>query len=181
MYAVMENEIVLEAIKNGPITAGSPSYPNLLDRILLSMNDMGALPLIGSSLEDGPADKASIPIYILLSLAVAAKIRFKSIRKWTTGLPEPPKSFIMLLKIFLLTTSTGDGSDYHRGKIPLLARIVAMANPCEVVKNGRQYKEPMNREEIKQELKKMCGKSVLSGTCGYLFINFRRVLMFLHL
>lgn len=73
MHAVIDNERVLAAIKNGTITAGAASYPNLVDRSLLSMNDMDVLPLIGSSLEDRRTGSVSILIHILLSLAVAAK------------------------------------------------------------------------------------------------------------
>lgn len=78
MYAVKDNESVLEAIKNGTITAGAASYPNLVDRILLSMNNIGVLPLMGNSLEERRADNARVPLHILLSLAVAAKMKLKT-------------------------------------------------------------------------------------------------------
>ncbi len=61
MYAVMDNERVSKAIKNCTIPAGTSSYPNLMNRILLSMNVRDVLPLIGNSLEHRPAKNASIP------------------------------------------------------------------------------------------------------------------------
>lgn len=55
-----------------------------------------------------------------------------------------------------------DGKGYPRGlsgeKIPLLARIAAIADAYEVMRNGRPYKEAMPLSEIKQEFR------VCSGT-----------------
>ncbi len=49
-----------------------------------------------------------------------------------------------------------DGSGYPRGLkgegIPLLARITAVADACEVMMNGRPYKKAMTLQEIKHEL-----------------------------
>jgi diguanylate cyclase (GGDEF)-like protein/PAS domain S-box-containing protein len=54
-----------------------------------------------------------------------------------------------------------DGSGYPRGlkgeKIPLLSRIAAVADAYEVMKNGRPYKNPMNRDKILQEFKHASG------------------------
>jgi HD-GYP domain-containing protein (c-di-GMP phosphodiesterase class II) len=50
-----------------------------------------------------------------------------------------------------------DGSGYPRGlkgkEIPLLARIVAIADAYEVMSNGRPYKRPLSKEEIIAEYK----------------------------
>jgi len=54
-----------------------------------------------------------------------------------------------------------DGSGYPRGlkreDIPLLARIVAIADAYEVMSNGRPYKLPLSKEEIITEYKSCSG------------------------
>jgi len=54
-----------------------------------------------------------------------------------------------------------DGTGYPNGlkeeKIPLLARITAVADAYEVMANGRPYKEPMTKEEIVKEFKRCAG------------------------
>jgi len=54
-----------------------------------------------------------------------------------------------------------DGSGYPRGlkkeEIPLLARIVALADAYEVMRYGRPYKKAMSQEEIIAELKRSAG------------------------
>ncbi|UMZ73749.1 diguanylate cyclase domain-containing protein [Natranaerofaba carboxydovora] len=55
-----------------------------------------------------------------------------------------------------------DGSGYPRGlkgeKIPILARIVAIADAYEVMSSGRPYKESLSREEIIDEFKRCSAK-----------------------
>lgn len=55
-----------------------------------------------------------------------------------------------------------DGGGYPQGlrgeEIPLLARIVAVADAYEVMANGRPYKEPLSREQIIEEFKKHSGR-----------------------
>lgn len=54
-----------------------------------------------------------------------------------------------------------DGTGYPRGlkekEIPLLARIVAIADAYEVMSNGRPYKRPFSKEEIIAEYKNCSG------------------------
>ena len=54
-----------------------------------------------------------------------------------------------------------DGSGYPRGlrgaDIPLLARITAVADAYEVMKNGRPYKGPMSLQQIVEEFKQGAG------------------------
>jgi len=54
-----------------------------------------------------------------------------------------------------------NGSGYPRGlkkeEIPLLARIVALADAYEVMRHGRPYKKAMSQEEIIAELKRSAG------------------------
>jgi len=55
-----------------------------------------------------------------------------------------------------------DGGGYPRGlqgkKIPLLARIIALADAYEVMSNGRPYKQGMSHDQILEEYKKNAGK-----------------------
>ena len=55
-----------------------------------------------------------------------------------------------------------DGSGYPQGLkgrlIPLLARITAIAEACEVMINGRPYKKALPKEEVIAELKQCSGK-----------------------
>ncbi len=54
-----------------------------------------------------------------------------------------------------------DGNGYPRGLknigIPLLARIVAIVDAYEIMKNGRPYKTPMAEDEIIAEFKRCSG------------------------
>jgi len=45
----------------------------------------------------------------------------------------------------------------EKNRIPLLARIVAIANAYEIMRNGRIYKQPMTQEEIITEFKRCSG------------------------
>ncbi len=55
-----------------------------------------------------------------------------------------------------------DGKGYPRGLrgegIPFLARIMAIIDAYEAMRNGRAYKKPLSREEILAELRKNAGK-----------------------
>jgi response regulator RpfG family c-di-GMP phosphodiesterase len=55
-----------------------------------------------------------------------------------------------------------DGTGYPNGlmgtDIPLLARITALADAYEIMKNGRPYKKPMTNEEIRLEIQRCSGK-----------------------
>ncbi len=54
-----------------------------------------------------------------------------------------------------------DGKGYPRGiggkQIPLLARIVAIADAYEVMANGRPYKTPLSHNQVKEEFKRCAG------------------------
>jgi len=54
-----------------------------------------------------------------------------------------------------------DGSGYPRGlkgmEIPLLSRILTVADACEVMESGRPYRRKMNKEEIVAEFKRCSG------------------------
>lgn len=54
-----------------------------------------------------------------------------------------------------------DGTGYPQGlegeEIPLLARITALVDACEVMRSGRPYKKALSKSEIKAEIKRCSG------------------------
>ncbi|CRF28895.1 Transposase [Mycobacterium tuberculosis] len=73
-----EKDIVLKAILQGEVDAASASYSNLIDDIILTMNQHGLLSQLDKAFIDNRDDNASIPQHLLLSLAVAAKMKLKT-------------------------------------------------------------------------------------------------------
>ena len=71
------------------------------------------------------------------------------------------EDFAYIAKDILSHHEWWDGSGYPRGlkknDIPLLARITAIADAYEVMKNGRPYKPAMAAEEIYSEFKNYAG------------------------
>ena len=67
-----------------------------------------------------------------------------------------------------------DGSGYPRGlkgeEIPLLSRILAIADAYEVMSSGRPYKKQLSRSEIKSELRRCSGTQFDPGLAG-LFLS----------
>jgi len=70
-----------------------------------------------------------------------------------------------------------DGSGYPRGisgeKIPLLARITAIADAYEVMKNGRPYKKAMTQKEINAEFKR-CSGTYFDPALVKVFLSIRK-------
>ena len=73
-----DNEKVLKAIQTGHIDAADISFPNLIDTIILSMKQHDILSSLADAIEDKRAENLHIPFYILLVLAVAAKLKLKT-------------------------------------------------------------------------------------------------------
>jgi len=69
---------VLEAIKAGKIDAADVSFPNLIDAIVLEMKKSGNLDLLEASFEDKRRDNQTIPFYLILTLAITAKMKIKT-------------------------------------------------------------------------------------------------------
>lgn len=69
---------VLEAIKAGKIDAADVSFPNLIDAIVLEMKKSGNLDLLEGSFEDKRRDNQTIPFYLILTLAITAKMKIKT-------------------------------------------------------------------------------------------------------
>ena len=69
---------VLEAIKAGKIDAADVSFPNLIDAIILEMKESGNLKLLESSFEDKRRDNQTIQFYLILTLAITAKMKIKT-------------------------------------------------------------------------------------------------------
>ncbi len=71
-------------------------------------------------------------------------------------------SFAHIADAILAHHEKWDGSGYPYGlkgnNIPLLSRILAAADACEVMSSGRPYKKKMSRKDIAAELEKESGK-----------------------
>lgn len=78
MMVVSENkEAVLDSLQSGSIDYGALSDPNLIDKILQHMKEMGLLDELEDIFPDRRAKNQSIPLSLLLALAIAAKMKRK--------------------------------------------------------------------------------------------------------
>lgn len=77
-FCKRDNEKVINAIKEGTIDAADVGFANLIDTIILKMKNEGLV----EKLEDAFADKRDknthIPLYIILILSIAAKMKLKT-------------------------------------------------------------------------------------------------------
>lgn len=73
-----DKEKVLEAIRQGKIDAADLSYPNLIDAIILKMKQEGLLELLDVAFSDKRADNLNIPLYLILTLAITAKMKIRT-------------------------------------------------------------------------------------------------------
>ena len=69
-----EKEKVYDAIRSGSIDAAQLSFPNLMDDIVLAMKRHGLLTPLADALEDKRKDNRHIPLDILLTLSMTAKL-----------------------------------------------------------------------------------------------------------
>lgn len=73
-----DKEKVYQAIRSGNIDAADMAFPNLIDDIVLTMKKHGLLDMLSKALPDKRRDNHHIPLDILLSLAVTAKLEIKT-------------------------------------------------------------------------------------------------------
>lgn len=73
-----DKQRVLDAIKNGNIDSADLAFPNLIDTIISHMGNIGITEPLALCIDDRRADNHHIPFYILLLLAVAAKLKQKT-------------------------------------------------------------------------------------------------------
>ena len=73
-----DKEKVYQAIRSGNIDAADMTFPNLIDDIVLTMKKHGLLDMLSKALPDKRRDNRHIPLDILLSLAVTAKLKIKT-------------------------------------------------------------------------------------------------------
>lgn len=73
-----EKEKVYDAIRSGSIDAAQLSFPNLMDDIVLAMKRHGLLTPLADALEDKRKDNRHIPLDILLTLSMTAKLKRKT-------------------------------------------------------------------------------------------------------
>lgn len=78
LFSKKDNEKVLNAIKEGKIDAADISFPNLIDTIVLKMKNLGLLTKLTKAFDDKRRSNSSIPLDILLSLAITAKMKLKT-------------------------------------------------------------------------------------------------------
>lgn len=74
----MDQEKVLEALRQGQIDAADISFPNLIDEMVLKMKQMGLLQDLAECIPDKRASNKNIPLEIILTLAVAAKMKIRT-------------------------------------------------------------------------------------------------------
>jgi len=73
-----DTEKVLEAIRKGTIDAADVSFPNLIDAMILKMKQEGILELLEMAFSDKRSDNKNIPFHLILTLAIAAKMKIKT-------------------------------------------------------------------------------------------------------
>ena len=78
VISTQDKNRVLEEIKKGTIDAADVSFPNLIDEIILKMKNLGVLDLLKNSFTDKRASNSNIPLHLLLTLAITAKMKLKT-------------------------------------------------------------------------------------------------------
>ena len=73
-----DKEKVLEAIYSGKIDTAELALPALADSIVLAMKQQGFLEPLNDAFKDKRSDNMHIPSYILLTLAITAKLKQKT-------------------------------------------------------------------------------------------------------
>lgn len=69
---------VLSAIKEGKIDAADVSFPNFIDAIILKMKNIGIIGKLAKSFEDKRKQNKHMPLDILITLAITAKMKLKT-------------------------------------------------------------------------------------------------------
>lgn len=77
-FSKKDNERVLNAIKEGNIDAADISFPNLIDTIMIKMKNIGLLAKLPRAFKEKRGANSSIPLDIILSLAITAKMKLKT-------------------------------------------------------------------------------------------------------
>ena len=85
-----DKEKVLEAIRLGKIDTAELALPALADSIVLTMKQHGFIEPLNKVFEDKRSDNLHIPLNILLTLAITAKLKQK------TSLTDVPFATIQL-------------------------------------------------------------------------------------
>jgi len=71
----LEEKSILGKIRNGEIDAAMLSTTSLVDDIILTMHEKEILPCLKDGFLDKRADNTTIPFYLVMALAIAAKMR----------------------------------------------------------------------------------------------------------
>jgi len=131
------------------------------EKVGLSDTELSRLKLLTTLHDIG---KINIPEDILVKKGPLDEKEWKLIKKHPeTGyrIARATEEFAHVAEDILCHHERWDGTGYPQGlketEIPLLARIVSIADAYEVMSNGRPYKEPLSREEIIAEIKRCAG------------------------
>lgn len=77
-FSKKDNEKVLTSINEGNIDVADISFPNLIDTIILKMKNLGLLTKLTKAFKEKRGANSSIPLDIILSLAITAKMKLKT-------------------------------------------------------------------------------------------------------
>ncbi len=130
-------------------------------KLSLAQSELDRLSLLAMLHDIG---KVNIPKEILTKTSSLTSRQWKTLKEhpltgYRIALAIPEFSY--LAEDILSHHERWDGLGYPQGlkgkKIPLLARIVAIADAYEVMTNGRIYKKPLTKSEAIAELKKHAG------------------------
>ncbi|RQD73543.1 MAG: diguanylate cyclase [Candidatus Syntrophonatronum acetioxidans] len=131
------------------------------ERIGLSPSELNRLKLVITLHDIG---KTNIPEEILTREGPLTEEEWEIMKKHPeTGfkIARATEEFSHVAKEIMAHHERWDGTGYPRGlkgeDIPLLARIIAIANAYEVMTQGRPYKKPLSLEKALDELKKCAG------------------------
>ncbi|KUO49545.1 MAG: hypothetical protein APF76_03290 [Desulfitibacter sp. BRH_c19] len=131
------------------------------EKINLSEHDFSKLNLLVNLHDIG---KINIPEEILTKNETLTADEWEIIKKHPeTGfrITQATEEFAHVANNILCHHERWDGSGYPQGlnkkEIPLLARIIAIADAYEVMSNGRAYRKPISQKEIINEFKRCSG------------------------
>ena len=77
-FSKKDKDKVLNATKEGNIDAADISFPNLIDTIMLKMKNIGVLAKLTKAFPEKRRDNLSVPLDIILSLAIIAKMKLRT-------------------------------------------------------------------------------------------------------
>lgn len=175
VISLLENTLLEKSLETTTHTKNMENYSIKIANVLeLTMSQKDELKLI-SRLHD--IGKVGISDKILLKNGKLTADEYEQIKK------HPEIGYRILSSIdelehiangVLFHHEKWDGTGYPHGlkedEIPLLSRIVSVADAYEVMTNGRIYKAPLSKEQAIEEIKR-CSGTQFDPSIAELFIN----------